>query len=329
MRILTLAAVAFALLAEPALAGRTLEEPKAIRDVVRSTPRAQVDKALKDAGMQEKCSDAVLRSHELNGLACRLVVHMALTKGKAPSTPEDVSARVAAAKDVFTATNSIATYEPLAKVPRLEESRFEAHRRACDSLVDAWDVLRGVPRAVSAPLRTSVDEALSQAAFGDKALSDVACECTVRSLDLGQAAGASLEVTTAMQSRLTSRGCFLDQKKIRAERGGPESRFSGRAKTVSLLSTDEAQLMAYGKTRDIGLTRCRDKFLAKGTLADAAGMEKCVCGEVQRWSFPKKKGRPEMKVLLPVYDERLGVRVGVSAPGKVTSCGPLEGPLTH
>ncbi len=329
MRTSSFMLITLALFSLPALAGRALEEPKAVREVVKRTPRAQVEKALADAGMKEECSDAVLRSHELNGVACRLVVHLSLSKGKTPASPVDVKARVAAAQDAFRSARTIASYTPLTKPRHLDEQRFEAHRRACEALVDAWDSLRAVPKTSAPELRAAVDAALADKSFADEPLGEAACACTVKALDFSSAAGASVELTGALQGTLTSRGCFLDESKIRAERGGPESRFSGRAKAVSLQSTDEAQVVAYAKTRDVGLTRCRDKFLETGTLGDKSGMEKCVCGEVQRWTFPKKKGRPELRVLLPIYDERLGIRVGVSAPGKVTSCGPLEGALTN
>lgn len=329
MRTPSLTLAALALVATPAFAGRTLEEPKGVRDVVKKTPRAAVEKALSEAGLAERCTDAVLRSPELNGVACRLVVHTSLAKGKALATPKDIDARVAAAKDAWQTSHTIASYAPLTKPPRLDEDRYEAHRRACEGLVDAWDALRAVPRSAAPELRASTDAALTNKGFGDQAIGEAACACTAKTLDLSTAGGASVEQTGALQGTLTSRGCFLDESKIRAERGGPKASFSGRAKTLSEQSTDEAQVVAYAKTRDVGLARCRDKFLAKGTLGDADGMKKCVCGEVQRWTFPKKKGRPDLNVLLPIYDERLGVRVGVSAPGKVTSCGPLEGPLAN
>lgn len=329
MRTPSLMMLAFALCSVPALAGRTVDEPKSMRDVVKKTSPALVQKALADAGLAERCTEAALRSPELNGVACRLVVHTSLWKGKSLTTASDVTARVEAAKDAWLAATSIASYDPLTKPRRLDEDRFEAHRRACEALVDAWDGLRAVPKASVPELRAAVDAALAEKSFGDKPLSEAACACTVQALDFSQSGGASLEVSGALQGTLTSRGCFLDESKIRAERGGPKARFSGRAKALSEQSTDEAQVVAYAKTRDVGLARCRDKFLQTGTLGDKSGMEKCVCGEVQRWTFPKKRGRPELRVLVPVYDERLSVSVGVSAPGKVTACGPLEGPLLN
>lgn len=329
LALVTIAFSTVALFPAAASAGRTLEEPKGVRDVVKTTPRAAVQKALGEAGVSERCSDAALRSGELNGVACRLVVHSSLSKAKPLASAKDVQRRVTAAKDAWLTARTIASYAPLTKLPRLDEDRFEAHRRACDGLVDAWDALRGVPKAAAPELRAAVDAALKEPGFGEQAIGEAACACTAKTLELSTAGGASLELTGALQGTLTSRGCFLDASKIRAERGGPKARFSGRAKTLSEQSTDEAQMVAYAKTRDVGLERCRDKFLAKGVLGDKSGMEKCVCGEVKRWTFPKKKGRPELVVLLPVYDERLGVQVGVSAPGKVTSCGPLQGALAQ
>lgn len=329
MRTPSLAFFTLALLATPSLAGRTLEEPKGVRDIVKRSSRAEVEKALQEAGVAERCSDEALRSPELNGVGCRVVVHTALTRRKALSSPRDVEARVAAAKDAWKTARTIAEYQPLHTPPRFDADRFEAHRRACDGVLDAWDALRGLPRGAAPELRAATDAALSEAAFGGSPIGEAACACTAKTLELSSAGGASLELSGALQAALTSRGCFLDESKIRAERGGPKSRFSGLAKALSEQSTDEAQVVAFAETRDVGLARCRDKFLPRGRLGDKEGMKKCVCSEVQRWSFPKKKGRPELSVLLPVYDERLGVRIGVSAPGKVTSCGPLEGPLMN
>lgn len=329
MRVGLVGFVTSVLLATPTLAARTLEEPKGVRDIAKRVPKAELDKVLREAGVAERCTDEVLRSHELNGVGCRLVVHTSVAKRKGLTTPKDVDARLLAAKDAWLTARTIAEYEPVLKPPRLGPDRFEAHRRACEGVLDAWDALRAVPRAAAPELRAATDAALANASFGGLPLGEAACGCTATTLELSSAANASVEVTGALQSALTSRGCFLDESKVRAERGGPETRFSGRAKTLAEQSTDEAQLVAFAKTRDVGLARCRDKFLPKGVLRDKDGMKQCVCGEVQRWTFPKKKERPELSVLLPVFDDRLGVRVSVSAPGKVTSCGPLEGPLTH
>lgn len=322
------AALAF-LLSAPALAGRTLEEPKAVALALKSAPRATVQAALKEAELEDQCAAAALRSKELRGLRCRLAVFAHLEKKRAPRTPADVKARLRAAEAAFAAARTLSSYAPLTRPPRLDEERFEAHRGACGVLVAAWDSLRSLPKGANEATQQAAATALATPLEGGAPLGEAACSCTARSLELSSGGGASLELIGALQGTITSHGCFLDESKVKAQRGGPESRFSGAAARYSAESTDEAQLVTYAKTRDVSFNRCREKYLAPGHVKDKEGMQTCLCGELTRWRFPPKRERPEMDVRVPVRDDALLVVVKVSAPGQVTGCGPLEGALVR
>jgi hypothetical protein len=313
--------------ATPTLASRTLQEPKNVKSVLKRASKSQIDSALTDAGLKSQCTPTVLKSKELMGVACRLAVFSHRARAGTPKSSRDVEARMSSAKDAHAAAVQISGFDPLTKPPGLAKSRFEAHRQACRAVREAWDAVRGVPKSSAAAVVASADKALATKLAGDKTLRDVACDCTAESLSLAQSAGVGLDVAGELQGAMTSRGCGLDATKIKAERGGPATKFTGAAAKVAEASTDEAQLLAYAKTRDIGFDRCRDSYLSVSKIKDAKKLLKCACGEVTRWSFPKKRGRPDTEVVIPIREGMLGVRAKISAPGKVLDCGPLEGKL--
>lgn len=308
----------------PAAAGRTLKEAKSINGALKSAAASERAAALKAAGLEAQCTKAAQKSRDLDGVACRLAVFSHLSQKAPLSSEAALKRRVKAAEDARATADSIASYKPLHKKPTFDRERFEAHRQACRVVLDAYDAVKAM-RPADKTLASA-----SKAALGgpDDGLFKNACECARDTIGLTAGVGLSADEQGALQSVLTSRGCFLDKSKVSKDRGGPESSFSGRAGELAEASTDEAALLDYAKVRDIGLERCRAKALdARGQLTDKKELKRCACGEINRWSFPKKRGRPDMKVTVPLIKGKVGVEVEVTAPGKVKSCGPLAGPL--
>jgi hypothetical protein len=319
--------VLFLMLPSAAFAARTLSEPKAIKSAARKASKAKSAAAWKAEGLTERCDGAAAKARDLRGMACRLAVFGQQEKARSLASARDVKARADGARAAWAAATSIEAYKPLTRSPSFGGDRFVAHQQACSVVLGAYDALHGLPKTADPALRAKSSAAI--AGFEkDTTLQKAACSCTSSTLSMAQTAGASLKETGALQTVLTSRGCGLDESKLKTERGGPKAKFSGDAARVAADSTIEAQMRQYAATKDITLDRCRLKYLVRERVTDVKKMEKCACGEFKRWRFPAQKGRPEVDVLLPLAGDRLGVRVKVSAPGKVTSCGPLEGPAT-
>ena len=220
----------------------------------------------------------------------------------------------------------MATYKPLNQPPGLAEQIFTGHSLACDVLLETYDALNGLPKSKKSGLHAYAAKAMK--GFSDKknkGLHDAACRCTQRSLNLGSAAGASLEKLGGLQQAMTGRSCFLDQSKIKSERGGPNTEFVGKAKEVAEDSSTAGKFLTYAKTRDFGLDRCRSKNISSGIIKDQSRLKQCVCGDIRRWSFPKERGRPETSVAIPIVENLVSVQVKIKANGKVADCGPLEG----
>jgi hypothetical protein len=303
-----------------AWAGRTVKEPGSVKAVPRMVPAAKRAEALKALGLQSRCTDAVLRSRELPGIGCRLAIFSYLTARAPLASPADLKKRMKAAEDALNAAESIATYKPLKKSPNLEQFRLFAHEQACRTVLESYDAISAAGRA-SGPLKM---EAAKAAGSTDEGLFKQACECAQTTISLSGPGRASVEERGRLQTLLTKRSCFLDKSKLASKRGGPESEFSERAGEVIEANTDEARLLDYAKARDIGLDRCRTKSAPGGRVTDKGGLKRCACGEVKRWRFPKERGRADVEIVVPIV-KGVGVRVTVNAPGKVTSCGPLEG----
>jgi hypothetical protein len=307
------------------LAARSIQEPDAIKVIPRLVPAAKIEKGLKAAYLDEKCTRDALKTPELIGIQCRLAVHRSLAAELLPVDATSTERRVALARDAVIAAKSIAEYTPLSKKPGFGREQFDAHQQACTVVVEAYDALKGAPASASPDVRAVVDKALS----GEGNLFDAACGCTQASVGLADGANASLDEKGSLQSALTSRGCFLDKSKIKAERGGPDSAFTGEATRIAAANSVEARLLDYAQTRAVGLDRCKDKGFEGVRLVDRGKLKGCVCGEISRFSFPKEKGRADATIVLPLRGADLGVQIVVTAVGKVATCGPLVGPLAE
>jgi len=321
---LALAVLAFA--SAPAFAGRTLKEAKSVQNAGAKVSASDTEAALKAADLTAQCTKTALKSRDLDGLACRLAILAYTAERSELKNDKAIKERVRLALDARATAESIASYKPLHQKPTFAEERFRAHQQACRVVLDAHDAIKGMkPTKDQKELAAAAKDALDHPENG---LFKHACECARDTMGLTTGVNLSAEERGALQSVLTSRGCFLDKSKVSGDRGGPESSFTGRASELAEKNTDEAKLLDYAKVRDIGLERCRAKALdARDKLSDAKALEECACAEIKRWSFPKKRERPNMTIDVPVIAGKVGVSVEVTAPGKVAKCGPLTGPL--
>lgn len=317
--------VALVLPAGSALAGRALVEPKAWRSAAGTLPKAAVDEAARTAGLTD-CGPAVLQSADVQGLGCRAAAAAATLAKKPIAKPSDVDAQAAFAAELDAAARSVAELEPLVEPrPGFERRRFEAHRATCRALLGVHDRLSAIA-AGDPKTKARAEAALASFGPGRRPLKDAACGCVQASVGLARGADASLEETGALQSVLTSRGCFLDETKLKADRR-PGGGVPAEAADVAASRSDEARIVEYARARDVGLERCREKALDAGRLKDPAKLEKCVCGEIGRWKFPARAGGTTITVKLPVVEEQLAVAVDVDAAGAPAKCGPLSGAM--
>ena len=151
-------------------------------------------------------------------------------------------------------------------------------------------------------------------------------EVTASSLSLAGPARASQEENGFLQGILTSRGCLVNREKLKSTRSGPSGFSSGKANAIAEQNSDNNVLLDYAKARDIGLDRCRSKYISTGGQVDKVGkLERCVCEEVKRWRFPKKRGRSDVILDLPVSGKQVTAKLIVTQNGKVKDCGPLAG----
>lgn len=319
-------ALSMVLFAFPVFAGRTLTEPKTISAMAKEPASPARESAWKARGLEDRCTPETFRSKEISGVLCRLAYFAEQSAAGAIATPADIDKRIAAAMAALDTADALATYKPLNQPPGLAEQVFTGHSLACDVLLESFDALNGVPKAAQSGLHDYASKAMSDFSHKEnKGLQDAACRCTQRSLNLGSAAGASLEKLGGLQQAMTGRSCFLDQSKIKSERGGPNTEFVGKAKEVAEDSSTEGKFLTYAKSRDLGLERCRSKNISSGIVKDKARLKQCVCGDIRRWSFPKERGRPETSVAIPIVENLVQVQVKVKANGQVADCGPLEG----
>jgi hypothetical protein len=322
------------LVALPALASHGLDEPPGLAKLVKGAKKAEVAAGLSAAGLTDKCAGA-LEHKDLHGLDCRIAAAAHLSSSRGLKSVADVEVRVAVANDLEAAARSIASYTPLAAEPGFGRMRFEAHRRACTSVLESYDALTHVVTK-DAALRARVDQALGlfpkpsgefdvQGGLGFK---DAACNCIRASLGLAPGSDASPEESGALQSQLTSHNCFLDEAKIKGQRAGPATTLQGSAdaRKVAADSTQENRLLEFAAGRSLELDRCRDKIEVP-RIKDGSKVEKCVCGVVDRWQFPARKGAGSAAVKLPIVVDKLFVNLDVNEAGKVASCSGLSGPL--
>lgn len=317
-------------IAQPATAGRTLKEPKALAAMAKSPATPDRAEAWKARGVAERCSNETFRSEEISGVLCRLAYFAERSAQQRIASPADIDKRVVSARAALHTAESLSDYKPLNQPPGLAEQIFVGHQLACAVLMETYDALQGVPKSDDTGLHAYAQKTMADfASTQSTGLHEAACRCTQQSVNLGSAAGASLEQLGGLQQAMTGRSCFLDQSKVKSERGGPQTEFAGKAKELAEDSSTEGKLLAYAKSRDLGLERCRSKNVSNGLIKDKARLKQCVCGDIRRWSFPKEKGRPETKLTIPIVADLVNVQVNVKANGQVADCGPLEGSGVH
>lgn len=321
--VLALSAIALAM---PALAGRTLQEAKTISALAKEPAGAARENAFKARGLADRCSNETFRSKEISGVLCRLAYFAEQSAATPLASRADIDKRLIAARDALRTANSLASYKPLNQPPGLAEKVFTGHSLACDVMLESYDALSAVPKSKKSGLHSYAKKAMKDFSYKKtKGLHEAVCRCTQRSLNLGSAAGASMEKLGGLQQAMTGRSCFLDQSKLKSERGGPNTQFVGKAKEVAADSSTEGKFLTYAKSRDFGLDRCRSKNISGGMIKDKARLKQCVCGDIRRWSFPKERGRADTAVSIPIVANLVSVQVNVKANGKVAACGPLEG----
>jgi len=288
-------------------------------------PKKKQTEALKAEKLEAVCKKQG-RARNLAGVRCRMAIHRGVTRSIGLKDERAVKKQIKAARDALAVAASISSYKPVAKKPGHRKAVYAAHRSACAVALDVNDTLAKMPADAPEDVRAAAKKALA-GTDSKPGLFQRACECARDTIALS-------DITTSEadkgkdQAAMTSRGCFLDRSKVKAQRGGPDRAFSGNAKDIAAANTHEALLLDYAKTRDVGLNRCRQKAMTKGMLSDKAKMEKCACGEIKRYKFPKEKGRKDIAITIPIVATDLGVNVTVNAPGKVSKCGPLVGKMS-
>ena len=320
----TLLVLVVLLAAASAWAGRTLSEPKGITKQAGAANAKDVAAALKAAGLEKSCDRNALKSREIGGLACRLAVYSRVANRGAVKSEKDVRARADVAKDGLAAAKTVADYKPLARKPGLAENRFFAHREACGAVLTAYDAIAAADATADDATKKAIAEIVGtekQGLFKD------ACVCAQKTIALATAANRSVDERGQLQGELTKRGCFLNREAVKSQRAsGPSNDFSGAAGEVAASNTVAARLLDYASARDIDFNRCRDKHVDGTRITAPRKLERCACGEVGRWRFPKERGRPNIEIDVPVVKGQAKLKLKVNAPGKVVDCGPLAGP---
>ncbi|MCP4503154.1 MAG: hypothetical protein GY822_24725 [Deltaproteobacteria bacterium] len=309
---------------QDAHAGRVLIEPPEIKKNVRRMKQKDKSAALKGVGLQDTCTRSMLKTKEIQGVRCRMALYQASAKKAALKTEGDFAKRLEHAKTALQTAKSIHAYSPMLKKPGLARHQFEAHKQSCATVLDAYDAIKALPNTSPARLRVLQKRAL----IGEGDAFNVyaaACDCTKKSLQLAGPARASLDESGELQGILTSRGCLVNRERLKSEREGP-SGLSENAQKIAKANTDVSVLLDYAKARDIGLDRCRQKYVSSvGKVKKVGKMERCVCEEVKRWRFPKKRGRADVEFQLPVDGENVQAKLVIVAVGKIEECGPLSG----
>jgi hypothetical protein len=319
---------ALVLCSVPAFAERALREPAALQEWVARTPKRDQTQAFRAAGVLPLCSAGQVASPDLSGLVCRAALMSYRAEHHQIRKLADVNRQLQEAETAWTLATALAAYQPLSPPPDAAAHRYQAHHLACRALLATLDGLSGVGKRGSAEVRTAAQDGLKNFPHGTETpLLESSCRCLAKSVELAGSAGLPLEEVAKLQQTLSARSCFLDADKVKSSQKNKNLAFSDAAQSATVGPSDEQKLLAYAQSRDLGLARCRDKDLPLGQIRDRARLERCVCGEISRWSFPKKKGRPELDILVPLAEKRLGVTTRVRANGTVSGCGPLTGPL--
>ena len=309
------AAASITIAAPAAMAGRSLNEPPAIKAIPRMVPAPKQTQALKAAGLTERCGGAALRNQALNGFGCRLSVHAYLTAQQPVDSLDALNRRLEMAQQALKAADNIAHYEPLTKKPGLKRRKAWAHEQACRAVLQTYDAVNATAGGDPA-LREAARRAVKAKGSG---LFDMACRCARDSVALGSEAEVPMSDMGRLQAQLTSRGCFLDRTALKSDRGGPKEEFSENQRKSVADRSATAQLLSYAEVRDVDFNRCRIKG-----KDDRAKLEKCACSVMKRWRFPKERGRKNLQLTVPVLKGTTGIRVEVNAAGKTLACGPLQ-----
>jgi hypothetical protein len=310
---LPLLSLASLLLAPPARAGRSLDEPPAIGKAARAAPKAVAEAALQEAALVDTCKDT-LTVAGLTGLACRGVVAVAAARKRPLEKPADVDARNALFLDVQHAAANVRAFEPLSPQPGFTRMRFDTHRALTMSLAHLYDDFDAVPAQSAAHARADEIHTSSKPHL---------CETAAASLELAQGADASVEERGAIQSILTSHRCFLDESRLTAQpKPGQALKDNQDASKVGETVGDAGTLKQYAQARAIDMQRCTDKLLdAAGKPTDNKKLEDCACGVIKRWKFPQRAS--DTTASLPIVDGHIDINVTVAAAGTTSVCGPI------
>ncbi|HEY4223862.1 MAG TPA: hypothetical protein VGO62_21050 [Myxococcota bacterium] len=290
-----------------ALAGHAVDEPPALAHIVKSAPRADVDKALASSGAADRCKDE-LSDAGLLGVECRSTVATALVRQRPITQKADVDARAALFADLAKLAPSVSSWEPLTPPPGLARARFDAHRAIARALFAIYD------EAVAAPLAAAFVKSADP--------KNAACTAAARTVELATGADASLAERGAVQSLVTSHACFLDESRL-SKAPTPTGALSGNKDAQALASSTSASgaITDYAASRALDLQRCIDKHIqANGKADDDKKLEACACGAVSRWHFPAPGA--DVDVAIPLAGP-LAVRVSVASTGATHSCGPV------
>ena len=262
-------------------AGRTVTEPREVQNLPRQMSAADRTAALKAANLEQECGRSRLQTREIGGLQCRLALYAYQLKQISPDSPAALTSLLDGARRAEALAKSIATYAPLTTKPGLVTDRYVAHAMACGVVGDVVTALENLPPTASDEMKNVVMRV--QTGAGDAYnLPRASCDCMKVSIGRATDAGASLEDRGAIQGKLTSRGCLLDKSALDQQRGGP-SGFTGNAAGVAAAASARGQLLEYAKARDIGLNRCRTKYISNGNqVSKPTKLKACACDEVNR-----------------------------------------------
>jgi hypothetical protein len=316
LRVLAILAVSLvpALAAREAHAGRALEEPAGIAKIVKRSSAVDLDKALTAAAASERCAGMLKApvSADPRALECRAVAAVHVVRAKPIASKGDVDSRRALLDDVVAAAAQVSTWAPLSPPPGLARARYEAHRGLSAAGILLYN-----------DLVLAADAGTAGAADVVKAtppIKDAVCTALQRSLELGVGADASLEERGAVQARITSHKCFLDESRLKVEpKPGLALKDSADARSVAASTSSSGAILAYAQTRNLDLERCEKHLDAGGRPKDKAKLEQCACGAIARWKLPSSPHKDAVTAKVPVAGSA-HVDLEVTPAGAVTKC---------
>lgn len=314
-----------------AVAAPTTSEPPGLAKLAKSADKATTEKALKAAGVEERCKGAALGRGDLNGLYCRLVV--AQVAAQKPLVKDvDVDARAAVVNDVLAAADHVAAYAPTAPEPGLRRTRFEAHRLACSIAFSTVAELEAMPAEFpgSARAKTLVAGVSTSKALPAVGMKDSACGCAARTVDLAVGADAPPDEQAAVQGVLTRQGCHVGDKLKISDRKDPSAAFrvaDDKLKKYADAASPEGRMIELAKGRLVEMARCTDKHLVDNRVKDKDKLATCACGVAKRWPLPLKKDDAKIVARVPLLESGGLVLPLTVEGGAITACDAVEGPL--